>query len=201
MPLRSRAALRPAVASALAVLALACATAHPAVGHLHVVPKGLVHVVFRGIAEAPLVELSGREAIALQKKIAEELRRTYGDEGHVAWFFHAFDEDDLIFIVARWRDGEVLGGTYEVFTRYQVRRTRRIEQALGVADEIAAYERGVGPVRAGMSQAEVEAAHGKPDAVIQLGPFGAFDYVYPDLCVRFLEGRAAHLWAPERCRP
>lgn len=205
MPLRSRAALaaalRRALVPGLAALTLACASARPDGGLLHVVPKGLVHVVFTGIAEAPLQELSGREALALHEKVDAELKRTYRDEGHVAWFFHAFDEDDLFFIVARWHAGAVSGGTYEVFTRYEVRRTRRIERALGVADEIAAYERGIGQVRAGMSLAEVEAARGKPEEVVQLGPVGSFDYVYPDLCVRFLEGRAAHLWAPDRCRP
>jgi hypothetical protein len=187
-------------ASGLLALALACASARHD-GQLHVVPKGLVHVVFTRIAEAPREELSAREAIALREKIEAERARTYRDEGHVAWFFHAFDDDDLVFIVARWQPGEVIGGTYEAIARYEVRRTARIERALGVADEIAEYERGVGRVHAGMSHAEVEAARGKPDAVIQLGPFGAFDYIYPDLCVRFLEGRAAHLWAPDRCRP
>ncbi|WP_434421567.1 hypothetical protein [Nannocystis pusilla] len=184
---------------ALALLAGACAT-NPDGGRLHEIPKGLVHVVFTGIDTAPREDLSWREALRLQERAREELQRTARDEGHVAWFFHAFDEDDLIFILARWQPGQ-LGGTYEVTARYSVPRTRRGERMLGVADEIAEYERGVGKIHAGMSLAEVEAVRGKPDQLVELGPFGAFDIIYPDLCVRFLKGRAAHLWSPERCQP
>lgn len=189
-----------ALAAALAAADLGCASARPDTT-FHEVPKGLVHVVFTGIAEAPLEELSGREAVALRDKVTAEHARTYLQEGHVAWFFHAFDEDQLIFFVARWDPADIIGGTYHVLARYDVRRTRRTERALGVADEIAEYERGIGRVRAGMSLQEIEAILGKPGQVIQLGPVGAFDYLYPDLCVRFLEGRAAHLWPPDRCKP
>lgn len=181
-------------------LACACASARPD-ERLHEVPKGLVHVIFTGIAEAPLEPLSGREAVALQTRVQAELERTVREEGHVAWFFHAFDHDDLFFILARWNSGERVGGTYEVFARYEVPRSRRTERMLGVAEEIAEYERGIGKVRAGMSLAEVEAVRGPPDDLVQLGPVGAFDLLYPDLCIRFLEGRAAHLWSPERCQP
>ncbi|MDC0722384.1 hypothetical protein [Nannocystis bainbridge] len=184
---------------ALALLAGACAT-QPDRGRWREIPKGLVHVVFTGIDAAPSESIGWREAVDLQNKAREELQRTVREEGHVAWFFHAFDDDDLVFILARWHAGG-LGGTYEVFTRYLVPRGRRGERMLGVADEIAEYERGVGKVRAGMSLADVETVRGKPDKLVELGPFGAFDVVYPDLCVRFLEGRAAHLWSPERCQP
>lgn len=193
-----RAARTRALLASLAVTLAGCAGSRS--GTLHEVPKGLVHVVFTGLDEAPSDQLSGREAVKLRDKIDEEHRRTYLDDGHAAWFFHAFDEDELYFIVARWEGGDVVGGTYHVLTRYEVRRTRRIEKALGVADEIAEYERGVGKVRAGMSLHEVQDLRGAPDHVIQLGPVGAFDYVYKDLCVRFLEGRAAHLWPAESCR-
>lgn len=190
-----------ALALVLVVLASVACAGGRRDGRLHEIPKGLVHVVFTGFADAPLESLSAREAVALQMKVREEFTRTARDEGHVAWFFHAFDDDDLIFILARWNSGERIGGTYEVFARYDVPRSRRTERLLGVADEIAEYERGVGKVRAGMSLAEVEAVRGPPDELVQLGPVGAFDILYPDLCVRFLAGRAAHLWAPERCRP
>ncbi|WAS93615.1 hypothetical protein [Nannocystis punicea] len=186
-------------ALALTLLAAACATNQDG-GRLREIPKGLVHVVFTGIDQAPREDLSWREALRLQERAREELKRTAREEGHVAWFFHAFDEEDLVFILARWHAGQ-LGGTYEALARYTVPRTRRGEQELGVADEIAEYERGVGKVHAGMSLAEVEAVRGKPDRRVELGPFGAFDILYPDLCVRFLEGRAAHLWSPERCQP
>lgn len=185
--------------AALAFALAGCATA-PDSGRMHEVPKGLVHVVFTGFESAPLESISGREALELQTRAREELQRTIRDEGHVAWFFHGFDDDDLVFILARWNPGERIGGTYEVFARYHVPRSRRLERRLGVADEIAEYERGIGPVHAGMSLQEVEAQRGRPETVIQLGPYGAFDYVYPDVCVRFLEARAAHVWPPERCQ-
>lgn len=176
-------------------LLLGCAHQHD----LLVVPKGLVHVTFTGLDEAPLEHISGREAIALHAKVKSEAARTAREDGHVAWFFHAFDSEELIFFVARYEQGPTTG-TYHVLTRYEVRRTARVERALGVADEIAEYERGVGPVHAGMSMQEVEAARGKPDKVVPLGPWGAYDYVYPDVCVRILEGRAAHVWPAERCK-
>ncbi|MDC0673644.1 hypothetical protein [Nannocystis radixulma] len=184
--------------AALAFALCACASGS---GRMHEIPKGLVHVTFRGFESAPRETLSGREAIDLQNKAREEMQRTIRDDGHVAWFFHGFDDDDLVFILARWDPGERIGGTYEVFARYHVSRGRRLERLLGVADEIAEYEKGVGKVRAGMSLADVEALRGKPERLVELGPVGAFDLIYPDLCVRFLEGRAAHLWSPERCQP
>lgn len=193
--------LKPALAAlALALFVHAAAACASTDGRLHVVPKGLARVTFVGFDAAPVESLSGREAVALQMKTREEFTRTARDEGHVAWFFHAFDDDRLVFVLASWRSHERLGGTYEVFARYDVPRSRRTERMLGVADEIAEYERGVGKLRAGMSLSEVEAVRGAPDEVIRLGPPGAFDVLYPDLCVRFLEGRAAHLWPPERCR-
>ncbi len=186
------------IALALAVLATGCGHRH---GVFHEVPKGLVHVVFTGIAGSPLEELSRREAIDLRDLIAAERERTHLQEGHVAWFFHGFDDEHLYFVVAHWHPGEVVGGTYHVVSRYEVTRSRRAERDLGVADEIAEYEKGVGTLRAGMSLQEVEALRGKPGAVVQLGPVGAFDYIYDDICVRFLEGRAAHLWPPAQCKP
>lgn len=180
-------------------LALLLGCAHRPDTTFHVVPKGLVHVVFTGVDEAPLEELTGKQAVALHDKVRAEHARTATEDGHVAWFFHAFDRDQLIFFVARWDPADVVGGTYHVLTRYEVRRTRKLERALDVADEIAEYERGIGTVHAGMSLQEVENQRGRPETVVPLGPFGAFDYVYPDLCVRFLEGRAAHVWPPDRC--
>ncbi|MBZ5714027.1 hypothetical protein [Nannocystis pusilla] len=44
-------------------------------------------------------------------------------------------------------------------------------------------------------------ARGEPEQLVELGPVGAFDLIDPDPCVRLLDGRAAHLWSPERCRP
>jgi hypothetical protein len=67
--------------------------------------------------------------------------------------------------------------------------------------EIREYETGQAGVRAGMSPAEVEAIKGKPTEVNELGPFGAFDWRYADVCVRFLENRVAFTRELRACGP
>ena len=187
---------------ALACLVLACATATPPdesiADERHVIPQGLVHVGFRDLDTAPLERIPLREALRLRDVVEHERLITSRDPNHRAWFFHAFDRRTLEFFVARWQPLRQ-GGTYTAERRILVRRSDHAARALAVDDTIAGYEQGRGDLRAGMSAADVERRRGLPQQVIQLGPVGAFDHVYPDLCVRFLSGRVAHLWPRAAC--
>lgn len=166
--------------------------------HHHVIPQGLVHVAFAGEDTAPRERLALRDALAVRAATELAYRTTNRDSGHRRWFFHAFDRHFLEFQVARWQPRD-LGGTYVVERRIFVRRDRRASDALAVTDRIAEYEQGAGDLRAGMTPEEVTRRRGPPEHVQQLGPFGAFDFVYADRCIRFLDGRAAHLWPRTSC--
>ncbi len=168
--------------------------------HHHVIPQGLVHVAFAGEDTAPRERLTLRDALAVRDAIELSYRTTYQDRDHRKWFFHAFDRRFLEFQVARWLPRE-LGSLYIVERRIFVRRDRRSVAALDVADRIAEYEQGAGDLRAGMTPEEVTRRRGPPEHVQQLGPFGSFDFVYADRCIRFLDGRAAHLWPRASCVP
>jgi len=166
----------------------------------HVIPQGLVHVAFTGEDSAPRERLALRDALVVRDATELAYRTTHRDSGHRKWFFHAFDRRFLEFQVARWQPRD-LGGTYVVERRIFVRRDRRATAALAVADRISEYEHGTGDLRAGMTPEEVTRRRGPPEHVQQLGPFGSFDFIYTDLCVRFLDGHAAHLWPRASCIP
>jgi hypothetical protein len=183
----------------LVLLLLACRPAADSTPpDRHVIPLGLVHVALRGIDEAPAERLSLDAAADLYNVTETEYEATYRNPGHRRWFFHAFDRDTLVFLVALWQPRE-LGGTYTVVRRIVVRRTRRAALVLDVARRIAEYEHGTGDLRAGMTPEEVERRRGPPERVEELGPVGSFDYIYSDLCARFLSGKVAHLWPRESC--
>jgi hypothetical protein len=157
-------------------------------------PNGFVHVVLLGFDEAPAVELGVDAAVARWQQVETKLKDTYLDPGHERWFFHAFDHEELVFVVAAWQETPPLGGTYTAVQRIRVARSPAAVKALRVDRSIGEYEQGTGGVKAGMSPAEVEALRGKPLEVLELGPWGAFDWLYPDVQVRFLENAVAHLW-------
>ncbi|MCA9637999.1 MAG: hypothetical protein KC420_18350 [Myxococcales bacterium] len=203
----------PASAARLAALALALAVAasgctgpkgqvsdNPepaAAGARQVIPQGLVHVGFVDVDAAPAKTFPWRDAAALRDEINRG--QVGGEAGHLRWFFHAFDRRHMWFFIGRYEPREPVGGVYRAERQVIVRRSRAAELGLGVAATIAGYERGQVGLRAGMSPEEVEARHGAPQQVIQLGPFGAFDYIYADICVRFLENQASHILARELC--
>jgi hypothetical protein len=165
----------------------------------HVIPNGLVHVVLVGFDEAPAIELEAADARARQDDLERRLKDTYRDPNHERWFFHAFDAREMEFVIAKWEPHAPVGGRYVAVQRIRVARSPDAERALLVADVIKQYEQGEGGVRAGMTPEEVRAAKGAPNQEQQLGPFGAFDWIYPDQCVRFLQGRVAHVWEASRC--
>ncbi|MEZ4453697.1 MAG: hypothetical protein R3B09_29855 [Nannocystaceae bacterium] len=175
----------------------AATTAEP--GPRTIVPKGLVHVRFDGVDEAPQRPLSWQEAARQREGIDAARVGAATVAGHRRWFFHAFDRATLVFFIARWEPQEPSGGVYHAESVILVQRSKEAERALEVDEALREYETGRAGLRAGMRPEEVEAQHGAPTSVQELGPFGSFDYLYADVCVRFLDGRVAHLWAPQQC--
>jgi hypothetical protein len=165
-----------------------------------VLPNGLVHVVLVGFDTAPALDLDAARAAARRDAVTERYRTTYLDTGHEKWFFHAFDDRELVFVVARWEPRSPSGGRYIATQRLRVARSTASVRTLGLEETIREYEVGTGGLRAGMNPDEVRAVKGPPLGENQLGPFGAFDWVYDDLCVRFLEGRVSDVRTRDRCR-
>lgn len=193
---------RLALAALLILITPACdpADTRPPDAGRHIIPQGLVHVSFRDLDTAPVERLPLHEALTVRAAATRDHETYYQEPGHRLWFFHAFDRRTLVFIVARWQPLHH-GGIYTAERRIHVRRDRHSVLALDVAGTIAQYERGTGDLRAGMTPADVERRRGPPEQVNQLGPFGSFDYIYPDLCARFLDARVARLWPRSACLP
>lgn len=157
-------------------------------------PNGLVHV---GLVDfdGPSSELDLVDAVARRDAVDVKYKATYLDPGHEQWFFHAFDRSTLDFVVARWEPTPPLGGRYVAVQRFRVARTPEAVRAFSLERTIADYESGTGGVKAGMKPEEVRAIKGAPDRENQLGPFGAFDWIYGDEQIRFLQGRVAHVFS------
>ena len=172
------------------IVCVGCGSAPGPRGDRHVLPNGLVHVALVDF-DGPTRVVSAAAAAARHEEIELGFRQTYRDDGHYRWFFHAFDQRDLVFVVGRWTRGARSGGAYTAVDRLRVPRSPAAEDMLGVREILASF-RGNGPgVKAGMTPTEVAAVLGPPSRAHELGPVGAFDWVYPRLRVRFLENRVA----------
>jgi hypothetical protein len=167
----------------------------------HVIPNGLVHVTLVGFDDAETATLDPDDAVKRKREVERRFAATYRDDGHERWFFHAFDARELVFVIARWERHEPVGGSYVATKRIVVPRSDDAERDLGVDATIRQYEHATGGVKAGMNTDEVRAARGDPEREQPLGPWGAFDWVYPDACVRFLGNRVAHVWSRDACVP
>ena len=150
------------------------------------IPSGLVGVRFEAIEKVSIEDI---DLSKLQKL------RSEAEDKNLRWFFKEFDRDNLLFHVAKYVPNPVPfkrpWGTYVVQKIYRIKRSKKSEKELGVSGTIDLYETGAHGIKAGMSEKEVVARLGKPEKIIQLGPFGAFDYLYDDIQVRFLEYRVA----------
>lgn len=167
----------------------------------HFLPNGLVHVVLEGFDDAPATALSTEAAVSRRDAVERRFGDTYLEPGHERWFFHAFDDRELVFVVARWEPRRPVGGRYVGVERIRVARVPAAERALGAAETIREYDVGSAGVKADMTANEVEVVKGKPERVLQLGPFGAFDWIYADQCVRFLGERVARVGERGACAP
>lgn len=159
----------------------------------HELPIGIDGVVIDGEATAERVDASLAEALEIRA-------RTVLDRGNdQRWIFRSFDADSLTFLRARIEPNPERGrrpwGALRVHRVYRIPRDARSEAALGVAETIRSYETGIRGVRCGMTLSETRALLGEPGETVELGPVGAFDLIYDDLTIRFLENRVASLQA------
>jgi hypothetical protein len=172
----------------LVVTACAACAAGAASGQKQVVPQALIGVEFKGMDTAPVTSMTPARAAALKDKVEAEHKDHYTEEGHSAWFFHAFDSRHLYFFVARYHvECENMLGCLEYIVEKMIRvpRTAAALEKLEVKDTVDLYEKGVQGIRGGMSRDEVEAVMGEPESEEPLQLFGSFRLHYPGLDVTF----------------
>lgn len=168
-------------------------------GPRHLVPNGLPNVTLEDFDKVAFVDADLHEAVQTRRAIDVELERTQKLPEHRRWFFYAFDRNHLDFVVARYFPTGKKGGRYVAEHRLRVRRTGDAEHALLVADTVRQQELGDRGVKVGMARRQVEAKLGRASREQALGSAGAFDMLYPSLCVRFVDNRVAHVWQRARC--
>jgi hypothetical protein len=163
----------------------------------HVLPFGLVGVGMRKDRDVQVIETSLAEAKRLRTQLETDLDTDSAAEKRT-WFFREFDDDFLIFFIAKYEPGQTPGrrpwGTYVVERLLRVPRSREAEEELGIGEVVSLYEVGRGGIKGGMSQEEVVQLLGEPQQREALGPFGAYDLIYEKLRVRFLDEEVAALW-------
>lgn len=171
-------------------------------GPRHYVTNTVGLAALEGFDRVAFLDTDLHEAQQTRAAVDVELERNYHRTGHRRWFFYAFDRLYLDFVVARYQpagaNAKSGGARYVAEHRMRVVRTTDAERALGVADTVRQYELGDRGVRPGMGRPQVEAKLGHPQREIAFAP-GAFDMLYPSLCVRFSEDRVAHVWQRPRC--
>jgi hypothetical protein len=191
-----------ALKMAVAVCLLPCAGCTKAAStnvDRHVVPNGLVQVALEDFDVVSFLDVDLHTAVQTREAVESEFKSAYGQTGHPRWFFHAFDGTNLDFVVARFEPNARAHSRYVAQRRLRVKRSPNAERALGVMDVVREYEVGTRGLKAGMSRREVLKVAGRPDRERSLGPVGAFDMRYAAFCVRFLEGKVAHVWRREQC--
>lgn len=193
--------------SGVAVLALTtalvgaggCAPSRSAPVDRHVVPKSFSDVSLEKFDEVALLEVDLHTAVQTREAVEREFEKQYGKAGHPRWFFHAFDVNNLDFVVARYEPTSAQPARYVAERRLRVKRSTDAERALGVGDVTFSYERTIRGIEVGMSRRDVVKVVGKPLAERPLGRPGSFELAYPAFCVRFVRGKVAHVWRPEQC--
>jgi hypothetical protein len=183
------------MASAVALMAcVGCAPARSLPVDRHVVPKAMAGVSLENFDAVSQVDVDLYTAVQTREAVESEFRSTYGKRGHQRWFFHAFDVANLDFVVARYEPTTKTRLRYVAERRIRVRRSREAERELGVMDVVFEYNSGARMVKPGMSRRDVVRLAGRAEMERPLGEVGAFDMKYPAFCVRFLEGKVAHVW-------
>jgi hypothetical protein len=118
-----------------AATAVGCATTEPPVDR-HIVPPTLTSVTLEDFEGVNGLDVDLHTAVQTREAIESEFSRGYLQQGHMRWFFHAFDGQYLDFVVARYEP--VSGGSsrYVAQTLLRVKRTPDAEVRLGVTDVV-----------------------------------------------------------------
>lgn len=124
----------------------------------HVLPNGLSHVVLEDFEVVSFLDVDLHTAVQTREAVESEFGARYGQTGHLRWFFHAFDDSNLDFIVARYAPKDSTCPRYVAERRLRVRRSPEAEQALGVMYAVRQDDSGrrsVKPVKTGMAKGPV----------------------------------------------
>jgi hypothetical protein len=183
----------------LSIFGTGCHASQPKVVDRHVVPKSLANVSLVNFESVASVDVDLHTAVQTREAVESEFKTTYGRTGHPRWFFHAFDVANLDFIVARYEPTMATPSRYVAERRIRVRRSSEAERELGVMEVVFSYERSTRGLKVGMLRKDVVKVVGRPETERPLSRPGSFDMRYPAFCVRFVEGKVAHVWRREQC--
>ncbi len=180
----------------------------------HVVPNAIVQVSLEDFDVVSFIDIDLHTAVQTREAVESEFNSAYGKTGHPRWFFHAFDQKNLDFVVARFEPKDAKKPRYVAERRLRVKRTAEAERALGVTYVVHEYEVGTRGIKAGMTRREVLRVAGRPEAERSTSPVpvpapapaaspsppkGTFEMRYPAFCVRFVDNKVAHVLRRDQC--
>ena len=119
----------------------ACASAPQPPVDRHVVPPTLTSITLEDFEGVNGLDVDLHTAVQTREAVESEYSRGYGQKGHMRWFFHAFDGQNLDFVVARYEPTKAGDSKYVAQTLLRVKRTPDAEARLGVSDVVHAQEK------------------------------------------------------------
>lgn len=117
-----------------------CATTPPPVDR-HVVPTTLTSVTLEDFEGVGGQDVDVHTAVQTREAVESEYTRGNGQKGHMRWFFHAFDGQNLDFVVARYEPSKTGSNKYVAQQLLRVKRTPDAEVRLGVTDVVKSHEK------------------------------------------------------------
>ncbi|MBD3318914.1 hypothetical protein GF342_03310 [Candidatus Woesearchaeota archaeon] len=153
------------------------------------IPQGIVHVHFVNERKVKPETIDARTLAAIKEDIAGKKEKYLS--------FMAFDKKTLVFWLSMFVPNPVPNklpkGKYVPEHIYHVARDANAEELLGVQDILRFYEKGEYGIKGGMTLEEVHKQVGPELERHELGPLGAFDLVYKDVVVRFIDDQVTAL--------
>ena len=185
----------------LALLGLsACGGSVQTAESRHFVPSTLAPIALLDFDLVSFVECDLHTAVQTREAVESEFGKAYGYPGHPRWFFHAFDKQNLDFIVARYEALDAHAARYVAQRRLRVKRTPDAERALGVTDLLKEYEvGGSSGVKAGMTRKEATKRLGRVEEERSLPAPRTTEARYLTACVVFVDDKVARVWRREVC--
>jgi hypothetical protein len=161
------------------------------------VPIGLT---LDGEAQAPTVRLSVTEAIARRDELRADDPPLGIQAGERAWFFRAYDDDDLVFLEGSYMPYDDARpqkrvGRYHIDRRVVVARSEHAVDALGVRAEIEQRGPGICGIRVGMAAADVRTRLGAPTSVMYMQAAGCVAEQYGEVMVQLCQDAVTHVEA------
>jgi hypothetical protein len=181
---------------ALLVLLAACGGG----SHLTTVPVGLT---LENESAAPSVQMTLDDAIARRDELRQDDPPPGIQRGERAWFFRAYDDDELVFLEGSYDPYDdprptKRVGRYRIDRRVIVPRSERALDALGVRADIEMRGPGVCGIRVGMTSNDVRARLGTPTSVTYPQAAGCVDEEFGPVHVASCQGEVTHVTA-DRC--